>query len=77
MTDGYFSWNEDRKEKLTQDIMFLFFPLVRSSEIHRQYLMTGLLRAIEDAERIEDYEQAEILSRCFKVVEKIVFHNIY
>jgi hypothetical protein len=77
MTDEYFSWSEDRKEKLTHDIMFLFYPFVRASNTHRQYLMADLLRAIEDAEKIEDYEQAEILSRCRKVIEKIVFHNIY
>jgi hypothetical protein len=77
MTDNYFSWTEDRKERLTTDIMMIFYPLIRISDNHKQYVLDGLMRAIKDAEMIEDYEQAEILSRCSKTIEKIVFHNIY
>lgn len=76
-TDEYFGWTEEQKEKLTTDIMRLFMPLMRAGGRQRDHLLLGLYSSMKDAEDIEDYEQAEILHRCLKAVEKNGFHSIY
>lgn len=76
-TDEYFGWSEAQKQKLTEDIMIMFMPLVKSGTRQRDHLLLGLYSSMKDAEEIEDYEQAEILHRCLKAVEKIAFHSIY
>lgn len=76
-TDEYFGWSEEQKHQLTEDIMMMFSPLVKAGGRQRDHLLLGLYSSMKDAEDIEDYEQAEILHRCLKAVEKIAFHSIY
>lgn len=67
-TDNYFQWDELRKKQLTSDIVRYFMPMMRH---HKENVLFGILRSIEQAEDIEDYEQADILTRCFKSLEKM------
>lgn len=76
-TDEYFGWTEDEKQKLTQDILRIFIPLIRAGGRTKDNLLLGLYSSMKDAEDIEDYEQAEILHRCLKAVEKMTFQSIY
>ncbi len=72
LTENYFEWSEDKKIQLTEDIMRYFSPLLQDNDIKLEYLLDGILRSIYDAEYYEDYEQAEILNRCYKeILEKI------
>ncbi len=76
-SDDYFNWSEAQKQNLTEDILRMFYPLIRTGSIQSDYLKFGLYSSIRDAEDIEDYEQAEILNRCLQAVEKITFNSIY
>lgn len=68
-TENYFQWEEIQKKQLTSDIVRFFMPMIRT---HRDNVMFGIMRCIEEAEQIEDYEQADILTRCFKSLEKMI-----
>jgi hypothetical protein len=71
-TENYFDWTEIQKGHLTKDIMRFFLPLIEENDIRLEYLLDGILTGIKDAEYYEDYEQAEILNRCYKeILEKI------
>lgn len=68
ITDKYFEWDELQKKQLTSDIVRFFLPIMRTN---RENVLFGMMRCIEEAERIEDYEQADILTRCIKSLEKM------
>lgn len=71
-TEDYFKWSETQKRNLTEDIMKFFLPLIEENDIRLEHLLDGIFRGIKDAEYYEDYEQAEILTRCYKeILEKI------
>lgn len=76
-TNDYFSWSEQEKQQLTENIMLMFGPIAKTNGVQRNHILNGLYSSMKDAEDIEDYEQADILKRCLYAVEKIVFHSIY
>ena len=69
-TENYFSWTEEQKQNLTEDVVKYFFPLVQSGIILDDYLLYGFFVSVEEAEMREDYEQAEILNRCLEELKK-------
>ena len=68
ITTNYFKWSEVEKKQLTSDIVRYFMPLIRT---HKENVLFGLYHSIIDAEEREDYEQADILNRCFRSLEKM------
>jgi hypothetical protein len=77
-TDNYFSWTEEQKQTLTEDVVNYFFPLVQSGVLLDDYLLHGFFVSVEEAEEREDYEQAEILNRCLaELKKKIGIESIY
>lgn len=68
-TENYFEWDEIQKKQLTSDILRVFVPMLRT---HKEGIMFGIMQCIEEAEIQEDYEQADILNRCYKILEKRV-----
>lgn len=65
VTENYFKWNEEEKQKLTNDLELFFDPVSRMTIDHKSYLMFGIIRAIEEAEYYEEYENADILGRLY------------
>lgn len=77
-TENYFSWTEEQKQSLTNDIIQFFYPLVQSGLLLDEYLIQGFYYSVLDAEIAEDYEQAEILNRALEELKKKTgFENIY
>jgi len=68
VTTNYFKWSEVEKKRLTSDIVRYFMPLIRT---HKENVLFGLYRSIIESEEREDYEQADILNRCFRSLEKM------
>lgn len=78
LTEDYFKWSEEEKNNLTEDIVSFFIPIINLQDIRTEHLIFGLYTAVERAEQIEDYEQAEILNRCYRsVLEKLGLDDIY
>jgi len=77
-TEDYFSWSEELKQSLTEDILLFLAPIMRADRITIEYLTFSLLNAIYRAEELEDYEQADILNRVHTaVLKKIGVEDIY
>lgn len=78
ITEDYFKWDEDMKRSLTEDIIEYFYPIVNMGQLQTEHLLLGLLNAIRFSEELEDYEQAEILHRCYRLLlEKLNWEDIY
>jgi hypothetical protein len=71
VSDNYFAWPELEKRKLTEDLITFFTPIIEMGGVHRESLVIGLIRCIEEGEELEDYEQADILHRCLRGLVEI------
>lgn len=76
-SDKYFEWSEEQKNKLTEDITLFFIPLLKMGKHQAYQVMYGLETCVENALIEEDYEQAEILTRCFRSINNIASHINY
>jgi hypothetical protein len=70
VSENYFAWSETEKRKLTEDLITFFTPIIEMGGVHREGLIIGLMRCIEEGEEWEDYEQADILHRCLSRLVK-------
>lgn len=64
----YFNWSETEKKQLTSRIIHFFIPLIQNN---RGEVMYSISRVLEEAIKNEDYEQADIFSRCLTSLEKM------
>jgi hypothetical protein len=71
-TKDYFSWDEPTKNNLTENLLSILIPVTQLGLHQRWNLIYGLDQLIYDAECEEEYEQAEIWSRCLIRIEEIV-----
>ena len=62
--DDYFKWKEDEKEKLVQFIGDCIKSVLPKDRSNKQFLIRSIWLVIEEAEEQEEYEQADILTRC-------------
>jgi len=60
----YFNWTQDEKDGLFDYIHKCFIPVLRKGEKHKQFLMASIWRIIIECEDNEEYEQADIMTRC-------------
>ena len=77
VSDNYFSWTELEKRKLTEDLITFFTPIIEMGGVHRESLIIGLMKSIDEGEDWEDYEQADILHRCLSSLVKNEKEGIY
>lgn len=74
----YFEWDEEMKEKLTNDILKVFNEILEFGNPNGEHLLFSLILSVERAEESENYEEAEILNRVYKAcLEKMGLENIY
>ena len=64
----YFNWSETEKKQLTSRRIHFFIPLIQNN---RGEVMYSISRVLEEAIKNEDYEQADIFSRCLTSLEKM------
>jgi len=68
--DDYFSWSEEEKEALIFYIGKCFHPVIQQGDKHKQFLMASIWKVIKEAEAHDEFEQADIMSRCLMHLEE-------
>lgn len=66
----YFSWTEPQKKMLTKSIRNFLQPVISKGDNHKLALMGSIWKIIKEAEAAEEYEHADIFSRCLKLLEE-------
>lgn len=67
--NDYFNWTEEEKQTLVNALGKGFVPVIRRGKTHKLALMSSIWRVIKDAESIEDYEVADLMTRCLRILE--------
>ena len=68
--DDYFKWSENEKEALVFYIGKCFHPIIQQSDKHKQFLMASIWKVIKECEAHDEFEQADIMSRCLVHLEE-------
>jgi hypothetical protein len=66
----YFSWSEEEKQFITMSILNLLDPILVSDKFMRETLAMAFLSCIQSSIEMEEYEQADIMDRCLKELQK-------
>lgn len=69
--DEYFSLPEEAKSDLTNIIIQYYLPVLRNSEQALMNLMFAYQIKLEEAEKRDEYEEADICKRVLNVLEEI------
>lgn len=65
----YFKWTENEKKELVNFIGKTFQPIIRRGGNNKIILMSSIWRLIKEAEKQEEYEVADLFSRCLRLLE--------
>lgn len=68
--DEYFTWSEEEKQNITNDIIKLLEPFINQDKFLRESLAFSIMTCIQKAIETEEYEQADIMDRCLKELQK-------
>lgn len=71
--DDYFNLTELQKQELTRAIVLFFIPYIQSHPQALSNVRRAIRIVIDESEYFEEYEKADIFTRCLKKYEGMTF----